>query len=506
MATKRFELYHNLCTIDTCRTAFSRFSVLAITAVILNAILLLMLPAQFVAMTAILCIALAGLLTVRLEHALYVAFFYFTFAGMIKVLSNYNPILHVSADLFLVLFLLRSLSDNETMGFTKVYLTPAYALIAVFLFWVFAQFFNPLGLGLLPSLAGLKIYVIPMILMLLACHHMNDTAAERFTQVIVGFGCLMATATVIEYLFFQNVLTSLHPAYERAARGSVFSGAFYRPFGFTEIPGKPSVFISMTAPFATYQLFSRHPLSTRRMKMMCLYFLFMAIPVLIFCQTRVAMLQTFLGIFLVLLYDPRRALGRVFTATAFLAVGAAVLIFVVAPSISKRSQISNAQLDVIGRRVGTLATSNTYTETRPGFVSGFNRLMEEHGLVGLGLSRTGASAGVWSNRINNHPFVRKSFVFADNVYVAILTETGIVGLISWIAMVGSIMIIILKNAVKGVRRGKFKPRGFLAWTCFVVGVVVLISGYGSEGVLYYPVAAFMWTAFGLGVRKVSHAS
>ncbi len=506
MSTKRFELYQNLCTIDTCRTAFSRFSVLATTAVILNAVLLLVLPAQIIAVTAVCCIALAGLVTVRLEHSLYIAFFYFTFEGMIKILSGYNPIMHVSSDIFLIVFALRSLSDNETFGFSKVFTTPAFPLLAIFIVWVFTQFLNPLGLGIFPSLAALKIYLVPIIIMLLACHHMNDTAAERFTQILVGLGALMATVTVIEYLFFQDFLFNLHPGYLRVARSDVFSGAFYRPFGFTSNPGKPATFIALTAPFAVYQLFSRHPLSTKWMKTLSLYFFFIMVPALVFCQVRSDIVQTLFVIGLVLIYDARKAAMRISVAVIAMIVVGTVMFTVVGPKALEVAGTNKSQFYVLEKRILSLTKTKTYVEARHSPVKRMIKLANQYGLMGLGLSRTGASASPWSARINNHPYVDKNWVFADNVYLALLVEIGIIGLLTWLAMIFSLLYIVFRNARKGIRRGRNKPRGFLAWTCFALVVSILIAGFGSEGVLYQPVAAFMWVAFGLGVRKVSYAN
>lgn len=505
--TKRFELYNNICTIDTCRTAFSRFSVLATTAVILNAVLLLILPGELIAVTAVCCVALAGLVTVRLEHSLYVAFFYLTFAGMIKILSGYHPLMHVSSDIFLVLFLFRSLSDVNTNGFSKVYLTPTFPFIAVFVCWVLLQFLNPLGLGVLPSIAGLKVYLIPMIVCLLACHHMNDTAAERFTQILVILGAVMATAAFIEYVFFKNFLFNLHGGYVRAAKLDRFAGAFYRPFGFTEIPGKPSLFLAMIAPFATYQLLSRHPLSTLRIKLTCLYFIAVSIPVLIFCQTRVTMLQFLLLSLMVLAYDPKKILGRFFGAAVvgFLIIGG--LLYFVAPKVMGSSGVSAGQIYVLEKRLSTLAQAETYTKSRHGATDRMALLAENYGVMGLGLSRTGAAAGYWSGRIRNHPYVDSSWAFADNLYYALMAEIGLVGLLSWLAMMGAIIYTTFKNAISGLRKGgRPKPRGFLAWTCGCLIVVILLSGMGSEGVLYNPVVAFLWAAAGLGLRKVTHAS
>ena len=430
-----------------------------------------------------------------LQASLKFYFFYLFIDGALKILSNYNPILHVGQDIFLLCLLFRVFT-GANFRWAEWAKTPFFLLFLLFASSVFVQYLNPFSLGILPSLAGTKVYLSGIMLFFLIFHCVRAAEIRGLCAWIVFLGVAQGALALTEYFIFPEQIFQLHPKYAQIA-GDKFIGDLYRPFGTTTSPGAPSVWIFLCTPFALYLLsYGR----TLRIRFLCLAFFALGLPTLLVCQTRAAMVLTALMVAAFFCAPAGRRWLRF--GTLALLLGAAALHF--GPGLYQGS-LKNSLLDLgleplkaeqLNLRLLTLLDPVTYVTSRRGATDKILELAEITPF-GIGLSRVGAASAVWKDRIANDLEFGKEWAFADNVYRAIFTELGIFGLFTWLLLVVSISIFLVRKSWVSKVQGR---RAFL-FICGTIPLVVLAGGWGSEGIMYMPVSAFLWASLAMGCKE-----
>jgi hypothetical protein len=486
-------------------TPLTRFASLAIAAIFLNLILLLVIPAKPVILALIVSLTIAGAFSIPLHYAPHVILVYYSVEGLVKMLSNYHPVLHVSGDILVILFALRSVLDRATGGIAKLNYTPFLPLFMLFSFWVLVQFFNPFSLGIIPSLAGLKIYLVPPLLLFIAYHHIDRQQLVPIALLITGLAATISAISIVEYFWGQQFVFSISPAYSRAAR-DIFIGSQYRPFGTTSIPGMPATWVALATPFAAYALFQNRVLITKAQRAIPLAFFALAIPTLLICQTRLSMLQSALGLVLVLGYNKEAMAKRLSHLLLFAVIASGPILYKTYFGDWQTGIFATKQAEVISKRVKTLGAKDTYLSSRENPLPRIWSDMQKMYFLGLGLSRVGAAAGPWTDRIRNHPYFQDVNVgWADNLMIAIFHELGILGLLTYLFL----YLKILSRLYSSSRNQKFEFSNgtdhLFVWSCFVISLITLLSGMAAEGALYAPVSIILWISFGIGLKEASHA-
>jgi hypothetical protein len=442
------------------------------------------------------------LLLLPIRSAIFFYFFYLLIDGAIKVNSNYNPLLHVGQDILLILLAARSCWERDGGGFAKFSRTPHFGLFLMLLSWILIQYINPFGLGILPSVAGTKIYISMLCLFFLVFHHIRREDIPQLLRWLLFLATLESALACAEYLYGQQWMLALHPRYLEMIQEQ-FGGIFYRPFGTTAVPGGPSMWIMLGAPIAGYFFEKKGSALTDRL--LSLIFIVVSAPALVFCQVRVAILLAG-ATFVLTLLRPSRGLVLRFLGGAAIA---AVFAFYVSSRLDTNttenfrwvSGLSSTQREVLLERTLSLGSKETYLNARGGSWKETMALADITWL-GIGLSRVGAASEVWQKRIAADPYFGPRWSFADNLYKAIFTELGIFGLATWLLYVGVVLQTLFKNAFTApsdVNRS-------IIWMAAVFGSLMLLSGFGNEGVLYNPVSGIFWTFLALGMREACHVS
>ncbi len=419
---------------------------------------------------------------------------YLFFDGAIKILSNYHPVVHVGQDLFLLALITRVIADPNRK-IRDWFNTPFIALFILFFCSVLIQYLNPFGLGLLPSIAGTKVYFSGIFLFFLVYHYLHSNYRKTFFLLIVSLGLLQCILACTEYLYFPEQIFTLHPKYRQLA-GEEFVGSLYRPFGTTSAPGAPSLWVFLCTPFAYLTLTENR---SKKAKLLALSFFVLAIPTLIFCQTRAAMVLFALSFLASALAPNRKVLPKI------LLVGLIIGLYwnlekfeAIKPmeGMLSHAGLEDEKAEGLEKRLQTLFVHTTYKESRQGALI---KIFELAGInpLGIGLSRVGAAAAVWYSRIKKDPYFGEEWAFADNVYRAIFTELGIFGLLSWIALILSLSFSLMRKSY----RSAISKRRSLLWICGITPIIILVGGLGSEGILYMPVGAFLWVSLAIGLRE-----
>jgi hypothetical protein len=455
-----------------------------------------------------------------IQYSIFAYFVFLFLEGALKINSNYNPLAQLGGDILIAVLSLRSFLDRSSGGISKIARTPYFKLIVIFWVWVFLQYLNPFGLGLLPSIAGLKIYVTMTFFFFLCYHHLDRENFDALLLFLVLLGIGECAATINEYLRGQEWIFSIHPRY-RTVAGLRFIGPQFRPFGTTAIPGAPAVFISILAPVATYLLIK--PGKGLVTALICATFLLLGMPALILCQIRTSMVLFAIGAALVAIFPGQGLRQRYMRVAACLGVVISIVIpplqvilsdnvspetanKVVASTLASQGiKMKAGQIRTVLGRLTTLSKRNSYSGARDGALAAMLRLAKTT-VFGIGLSRAGAASSPWESRIAADPYFGKEWSFADNLYRYIFVELGLPGLIAWLLMAGAMTARLFKLALSKHSEDAKDGQHFLSWMCGISVFLLLLSGFGSEGVLYTPVSAFFWLFLAIGLKRVVYGT
>ena len=124
-----------------------------------------------------------------------------------------------------------------------------------------------------------------------------------------------------------------------------------------------------------------------------------------------------------------------------------------------------------------------------------NRLLEYATVVpfGAGFSRVGASAGAFLDLQKTDPHFPKRYFFSDNLFVLLVIEIGIPGLLIVTAMILSILYIGFRVWRTEERPQILGPQ----MAIFSSLVAIALGSYGAEGIVYNPESCFFWLFSGV---------
>jgi hypothetical protein len=429
-----------------------------------------------------------GVLAMPYRWAIQLLFVYLGFEGMAKLLSGYNPVVHVGADLlvmaltarwFLTFLLARKDLPRERL--------PLIWLFGAHFTWFLIEFVNPFSLGLFPSLAATKIYVNMLLLFAYAYYLTRDAKdAHRFMVPWM----VVATVQVITGLYqaWLGPMSVLHLSPLYAVQLKKYEGFSFRPFGTTNQPGAPAIFVYLAIPFCVYFMI-------RTRSWLLRLYLAALLPMMgllmVFCQIRSAIIKGTVGTaaFLVLgmTQASNEARKKILIAVPIIA---AVLVFGLPQLTGRWTNDENNYGEAVDRTL-TILDYNKVSEARSG---ASDRILSYAIRVplGAGLSRTGSAAGKFEDLISNDPWFPGGF-FTDNFWAATIAEIGIPGS----AILTLLVLTILARGFSQMRRMHDPDLAALAAVILCSLGMVVLGLWGSEGLLYNPESAYFWFFSGL---------
>lgn len=361
--------------------------------------------------------------------------------------------------------------------------------LMIFWIWVAVQFFNPWGLGVLPSFAAMKNYVMPILLFFITCFLLKPEELIFLPFVLLLLGIAEGSIANLDGYMGEGFVSSLHPRYNQTL-GIAFRGDQYRPFGTTHLPGGAAALIahSVLAVFLVLRrLQIKKPsgefVHSRLWYLAIAAYFPLSIMTLIFSQVRIFMIRfVIIGLTGLILGG-----GKKLTSGLTYTIGLGFLLSLAFRSAPIDSDVDADRMERISHRFLSLGSRETWTGARQGAIESMLTLSETTTL-GIGLSRVGASSSLWRARIDKDPHFSKKWGFADNVYRAIFTECGLAGLLSYLLLMTAIIVALVKQAT------------YVSLLVAANCIIYILAGWGSEGILYLPDSAFFWTYVGLGLR------
>ncbi len=429
---------------------------------------------------------------------------YLLFEGAVKILSNYNPALHVGSDVILLATVWRLYQRKngqpdiaKTDDATAADLRVATVFFALFWIWVAVQFFNPVGIGILPSVASLKLHLVPYLCFFIVCFLLSEKETLNLAYWVLGLVFFEAAFAFFDWFVGVEFLSFISPRY-MATYWAFLKGGPYRPFGTCALPGQPAVwvahgfvmlFIAVYHRGQALQTASKGAVEWWKRWWWAALYPVLGTVVLLVCQIRVVLIRA------VILCLAGLAVQGKKHGTAVLIASVILGYWLVAMPAAKGTQDDVERPGISGRvdgvlsRFSTLKSADTYKKARGGTWA-FDELWRRAGFTatGIGLSRVSASSLPWTDRIRENPYFGAEWGFTDNLMLAVFTELGVFGLGSYLLLLVSLALLLLK------RSGPI-PK--------LVGFYILLqlaAGYASEGLLYQPEASVFWTTVGIGFR------
>ena len=429
---------------------------------------------------------------------LMVFFIYLSIEGLVKLVGNYHPIVHIGVDIVLWAIVGVWVAKAILQRRTHLPKVPFFTVLVLHVIWVSLLVFSPYTASIFVGVASLKIHLSMIPLYFLGFLFASSAdMPRRFIRALTVVWCFAFALTIVQYMGGPASLFDFSgPALSRFAYFHE-----WRPFGTTAIPGGEAVFALLALPFALYLVLSgRHRLRDPWIAATIVG----SLAVFFVSGVR----QLFLGSLIMVMgmigLQVIRGRGRAFGVSVALAGLGTVTYIGVAEYVLPAAQASLEEaVDIpeIWRqrnpldRFETLLESGTYRTARQGGVAlVWNRIKSAP--LGVGLGRTGSAASALGSNLRDDRFnaqLQQEFGFQDNFFAAMIVETGLPGTIM-------LTFILLGLGVRAARLSRRAPTAEdSALGALVAGymLALFVMSWGSQPLLANPTLAFFWFLGGL---------
>lgn len=421
-----------------------------------------------------------------IRWALWFLFLYIGLEGFLKVVSNYHPIIHVSSDLLVITLTLKVVLLVFFEGIPPGKLPPLSKLFMIHFLWLAIVFFNPYSLSFFSSVAGAKIYISMFLLYFYGYYNVNSLKDVRFFMMPFIIIAVLHTITgLIQGIVGPEAVLKLHPRY--AVQLMKYQGFAFRPFGLTNLPGGPAVYIYQVYPFILYFLFHYRSVFAR-------LFLISFIPLSTFlfflCQVRSALLKMIvasslyvIGVMHVFSTSSYRSLQRIVLLTSTLGL----ILYFTLPRFMEYSVAMRADNEAAIERSLSLFEYDRVSTARRGTWDRFVQYAKEVPF-GAGFSRVGAAAGAFKELHKEDKIFGYKHFFTDNLWLSVLVEVGLPGML----IISMLVFLVFFRGIRDYLNSRSEEMK-LVYLAIISPLIALVMGlYGAEGLIYNPEACFFW--------------
>ena len=434
---------------------------------------------------------------------LIVFFVYLSIEGLVKLVGNYHPIVHIGVDIVLWTILAVWLAKAVVQRRTKLPRVPFFTLLFLYVIWVSLLVFSPYTASLFVGAAALKIHLsmIPLYFLgfLVASH---ADAPRRFLRALTIVWTFAFALTLIQYIGGPGSLFDFSgPA---LARFAYFHE--WRPFGTTALPGGEAVFALIALPFAFYLILRG---DYRLRDPWILATVVGSLAVFLVSGVRQLFLGSLIMVIGMMALQLVRGRGRAaVTGAAVVCLGVATYVGVreyVVPAAQVSLEDASGIPEIWRERNPvdrflTLLDRQTYVAARRGgFALVWDRIKSAP--FGVGLGRTGSAASALGGALEQdrlNTSLQERFGFQDNYFAAMIVETGIPGtLLMTIILVG-----LGLRAVKLSRRAPTVEDSVFGSLVAGYMLGMFVMSWGSQPLLANPTIAIFWFLGGMAGRRL----
>lgn len=444
-------------------------------------------------MFIILSLGCVLVLFLPLRVCLQILFLYIGIEGFAKLLTNYNPVIHVGADLFIMALWIRTALERIIKRENQpIQYPPLSLLIGIHFLWFVVTIANPYSLSLIASLAGIKIYVTITSLYFFGYYLAKDAKEIRallFPWVVVCF--LQVITALYQAKVGPSSVTSISESYVTVLQK--YQGYAFRPPGLASQPGGPAIFVYLTVPVILYFVFHTRSILASAILILSLP---ACLVTMLVCQIRSALLKAIvgaLGFVGATLLRTQQITAKTRGLIIMGIVAAGILLALFTPYILSSISDKDSTNDMAVKRTMSLFNLESIQKARYGALDRFWKYAKK-APFGAGLSRSGSAAGKFADLIKKDHYFKDEF-FADNLWVELVVDLGLPGATIYTLM----LLMIVFYGVSGfrVQDADLRP---LHNAIFFSLFAILLGAYGAEPILYNPEGAFFWFFAGVLVR------
>jgi hypothetical protein len=443
---------------------------------------------------AVLCVWLGR----RLLTAV-VIFAYLSVEGLLKLLSNYNRVVHVGIDIIVLSVTAVWVVDAIVRRRAKLPRLPWVPLILAYAAWIVLEVFNPYSPGLIPSIAAFKTHLTMIPLYFIGAALIRDRRGlVLMLAALSAIALVPYAAAILQYVAGPQSVLDLSPRFWQNI-------AFYhewRPFGTSAVPGGASVFAFLVTPLALLLLIA--PEQTRRMRYLAALSIALGAGTFIVSGVRQMILGCMLAILVMAALQLSRGRSRGLIAVVFVGlIGAGAYIgiqeyltpistanvkkYALAPDIWRQRNVVD--------RLLTMTNAGLYLEAREGAPAAIWYRVQRYPF-GAGLGRTGSGAGAFMTVINADPrsaAIENEVGWSDNFYADEIVEAGVPGLVIWLIMLTG----LTGGAVRLARRAQDPLVASAAAAIAGLFFTYAVVSWGSQPLLANPTLAYFWFLAGM---------
>jgi len=412
----------------------------------------------------------------RVNSCLMIFFFYLSIEGMLKLLTNYNPMVHIGADIILFFILVRW-AGNKIITGEPFERPPYFGLIALHSFWIVIQVLNPYSIGLIPSLGSFKVHLTMIPLYFLGYSVMeNERDLKAFVALQCFLGFVVCGTAIQQYIQGPDSIAWLGPtAQEKLWQ---FGDYFFRPFGTTASPGAPANYSHIVLPFVVIGFWIWRGWLAR-MILSCLAIL--GVATLFVCQVRQSFIWSVVAVMLVVMIAPRTVIARGIAAAAVTGMGMVAY---------ATSQLLGGV--VVMARFVTLLERQTYLRSREGSLEAalYNALNFP---FGAGMGRVGAAADKFKAELAQNPVPVR---WADTFPGQIISEAGVPAFL----FLCLILFLMVFHAFQAIRRAEGEIPRLTAIAIFSLLLTYIPFSVGANPIMGMPYTAYFWFLGGVAMK------
>ncbi len=424
---------------------------------------------------------------------------YLEVEGFLKLVSNYNRIVHVGVDIIVLSVTAWAVLAGIVARRGKIPALPWTRLILLYVVWLFLELLNPFSAGLIPSLASYKVHLTMIPLYFLTAAVLREPKdVTRFIYCLAALALVPYVAALMQYALGPSSVLDL----SARAWQNISYYHEWRPFGTSAVPGGSSVIAFLVTPLAMVLLTA--PREWPRMRLVATLCIALAAGVFIVSGVRQVLLGCVLAIVVMVGLALSRGRGRGAFALVFvvaLAVGAYTGVQTFLKPMARESIRNERNLPDIWRqtdvtdRLLTLTQSSTYLASRMNPYAGIKLRITRYPF-GAGLGRTGSAAGTFQNVLTADPHgarIQSEVGFSDNFFADMLVEVGIPGTL----ILTTILLGMLWGAVSLARQAQDPVVVTTAAAIAGLYFAIVAMSWGSQPLLGNPITAYFWVLAGV---------
>ena len=429
------------------------------------------------------------------ERALYLYVAWCWMDGIIRGVFDLNPIATLGRDIVMGIIILGwSFQRLQTREADPVRLPPGSLLVVLFVVDCFLQIFNPYSLGLLTSLAGLKLHLLTIPVLFIAYDVIRSRDQMRALFLFLTLATLVVgLLSLLQYVEGRDWTWAHYPGtkavisqvvHATQVGDKISASAAYKPPGATGFGGNTGTFVGLLFPL-TFVL----PLMTRKNgtimpNKVWFYPILLAFIVIIFINgVRSALVMAFTGVVI-----SAFLIGGALRLRLLLLISACLVLGLLSWSISQNLSGGG----VTDRFSSTFSDplKALHQDRRTFFDDAVDITLRSP--LGVGLGRVGPAAGRFGTSGDTLGFT----VFSEAYLGSMMYETGIMGGL----LVVAIALTFILRGLLAMQSLKNQDDKLMAAAVIALLAVVFINFFLTPILIAPPGSVLFWLLGGAALR------